>query len=93
VNPFEQLISALAGSPKLRGARCRGHHALFDPQEGNEPDDIAAARHRQAIAVCTRCPALAACTAWVESLPADRRPSGVVAGKLLTAPKARKRVS
>lgn len=99
MNPFEQLVSSsLAGIPLLRGARCRGRHTLFDPQARTESDDVAAARHRQAIGLCVGithadpgCPALEACRTWVQSLPAAQQPTGVVAGKLLGSPKAQAR--
>lgn len=91
MNPFEQIISAMAGVPVLSGARCRGRHALFDPQHGSEPDEIAQARHRQALALCAHCPALAACQWWVDSLPPRRRPRGVVAGRIIAEPKPGKR--
>lgn len=81
---FDALISTLAGVPVLSGARCRGRHALFDPQGGQEADDVAAARHAQALALCRQCPALDACHDWLHSLPPRRRPLGVVAGTLRT---------
>lgn len=83
MNPFEQVLSALAAAPVLRGARCRGRHYLFDPQEGRESDETANARHLQALGLCERCPALSACQAWLDSLPRSKRPCGVVAGRVI----------
>jgi hypothetical protein len=82
VSNFDELLSALAGVPVLPGARCRGRHALFDPQRPDEADEVAQARHSQAVGLCEHCPALAACQLWVNSLPPPKRPSGVIAGQL-----------
>jgi hypothetical protein len=74
VNPAAALFAALAGIPALPGAACRNRHQLFD---GVEPADVA-----EAVTICeTECPALAACAAWADSLPANSL-SGVVAGEL-----------
>ncbi|QEM46301.1 hypothetical protein [Mycolicibacterium grossiae] len=78
---FATLLSSLAGAPSLPGARCRGRGHLFDEQAAGEHHTTAAARHRQARGLCDRCPALHACAAWVDSLPARQRPAGVVAGR------------
>lgn len=90
MNPFEQLISSLAGVPVLRGARCRGRHQLFDPQDDDEPDEVADARHLQALGLCEACPAIVDCEAWFESLPPRKRPFGVIAGQLNREPRQRK---
>ncbi len=90
MNSFESLLSALAGVPVLPGARCRGRHALFDPRGEGEPADAAEARHRQALGLCQRCPALPECQRWVESLPPRHRPFGVIAGQLRPEPQPRK---
>jgi hypothetical protein len=68
---LENLFDALRGIPRLPGALCAGQADLFDNVE--LPDD--------AIQLCRRCPALAACSAWVESLD-EHALSGVVAGRL-----------
>lgn len=67
------LSKVLAGSPHLPGALCRSAPALFDSEE---PEDQA-----DAIELCRRCPALTHCRTWIESLPTQRRPFGVVAGR------------
>jgi WhiB family redox-sensing transcriptional regulator len=91
VNPFEELLSAMARVPILRGARCRGRHQLFDPKGCDEPDDVAQARHAQALRICESCPALQSCEEWCfEKLPAKDRPHGVVAGRIWN-PRERKR--
>lgn len=82
LSSFDDLLSSLAGAPVLPGARCRGRHHLFDPERQDEAHDTAQLRHRQAITLCEGCPALAACRAWVETLPPRKRPPGVVAGQL-----------
>ncbi|MBU3749819.1 MAG: hypothetical protein FGM52_05110 [Mycobacterium sp.] len=93
MNNFESLLSALAGVPVLRGARCRGRHALFDPQRPEEPADVAAARHRQALALCDACPALPGCRTWAAALPIRKRPYGVIAGQLRPEPTRRRKAS
>ena len=42
-----------------------------------------AARRRLAVGVCRACPALTACTQWVDALPPSARPHGIVAGWLM----------
>jgi len=76
------LLLSLAGSPALPGARCRGRHTLFDERGPDEPDEVAAQRHSQALGLCERCPALDRCRDWLEELPPRQRPPGVVAGQL-----------
>jgi WhiB family redox-sensing transcriptional regulator len=67
------LPAASTPSPDLTGAACTGRSDLFDPKAGPQ-------RHRTALALCARCPVLAACRAWFASLPAAQVPKGVVAG-------------
>ena len=76
------LLGAIRAAPVLPGARCRGRPHLFDPVDRGERAETVAERHRQALGLCQQCPALAQCRTWVESLPASRRPSGVVAGQV-----------
>jgi len=93
VNPdeFQSLLSAAAGVPVLPGARCRGRHHLFDPAAADEPEPVTEARHHQAVRICQSCPALTACGSWVDSLPASKRPPGVIAGRKISARKERRR--
>ena len=93
MNPFEELLSAMARVPILRGARCRGRHELFDAPGCDEPDDVAQARTDQALRICQSCPALDACTGWVDSLPASKRPPGVIAGRIITQRKERRKTA
>jgi len=69
------LPAAITPSPDLTGAACVGRSDLFDLAAGSR-------RHRDALALCARCPVLAACRAWFASLPAAERPAGVVAGRV-----------
>lgn len=78
------LMAALGAAPALRGARCRGRAHLFDGGPAGEDDVIRAARIDQALGLCRRCPALADCRRWHDSLPVSRRPVGVVAGRVNT---------
>lgn len=88
---WSELAGALAGAPSLPGAKCRGRAHLFDPAATSEPTEVVAQRHAQALGLCQRCPALDACTEWVSSLRPSRRPPGVVAGKVITPMKSRKK--
>lgn len=88
---FDGLLSALAGVPVLRSARCRGRHSLFDPRNDGEPAEVSDARHRQALALCQACPALGECQRWFASLPPRQRPFGVTAGQLRQEPKPKKK--
>jgi hypothetical protein len=76
------LLAAIAGAPALHGARCRGKGHLFDEAAPNEDPEVVAARHAQAIGLCSRCPSLTRCTEWFEALPPRKRPPGVVAGQV-----------
>ena len=76
------LFAALIGAPALPGARCRGRHHLFDEPSADEPADVAAQRHKQALGLCRDCPALASCEQWFDGLTPSKRPPGVVAGRV-----------
>ena len=85
VNP--EMASALfamiaAYSPELPGAVCVDPAAreIFD-----RVDTRATAAVAEAAWVCSRCPALTACRAWVEGLPPARRPRGVVGGLVIAS--------
>jgi hypothetical protein len=80
-----ELLDELAhGIPDLHGAACRGHPALFDVADRHDTQAIA-----QAKAVCTACPVLRGCRAWLAGLPRYQRPCGVVAGRYLAPPALR----
>jgi len=84
VSAIDGLLGAILGAPALPGARCRGRPHLFDEPGGREDPAVVAARQAQALGLCGRCPALAACSAWFESLPPRERPGGVIAGRVHT---------
>jgi len=86
---FANTLGALIGCVALPGALCRHKASTFDEARVDESPDVVEARHAQARGLCQRCPALAACTAWIESLPARRRPTGIVAGRLYRTPTPR----
>jgi hypothetical protein len=73
-----QLLAAILwDSPKLEDSLCRDRHWLFDADiDDHEEQQYATER---AIALCHRCPALAACREWAAT---QSRLSGVVAGEL-----------
>ena len=82
MSALDELLLALAGTPALPGARCRGRHALFGREDG-----IDGQRRRQAAAMCRRCPALEPCREWADSQRL-RHLNGVIAGRLyLRAPR------
>ena len=87
----DNLMLALAGAVSLPGARCRNRSHLFDAAEPNEEPGTVAARHSQAIGLCNLCPSFQKCGEWLYSLPPSRRPSGVVAGRVINIPKPRKK--
>jgi hypothetical protein len=73
------LLSALAGTPRLEGAACVGRHELFDLRDISDPDR--AEVEARGVKIClTECGAYSQCRDWIQSLPARQRPSGVVAG-------------
>ncbi len=90
---FDNLLATLRGAPALPGARCRNRSHLFDPPTPREPAETVAARHTQALGLCSLCPSLGACQEWVSGLSRARRPRGVVAGKIIHEPRPRKAAS
>lgn len=93
-DPVVEILSAvLAGAPSLPGARCRGRSYLFDEAAKDEPPAVVEQRHAQALGLCRICPALASCQQWYDSLPAQKRPPGVVAGIINTPTKERRSAS
>ncbi|MBN7411169.1 hypothetical protein [Mycobacteroides abscessus] len=79
-DPYTALAGIIAYAPRLPGALCRGKSEIFDVEDATDP------RAQQALELCARCPALAACAAWIDGLPPTLRPAGVVAGRLPTTP-------
>lgn len=83
---IDDLLDVVSAAPCLPGARCRGRHALFDCAGQDEPTDVVEARHAQALGLCEHCPAATRCQSWLDSLPPNKRPAGVVAGRLVHHP-------
>jgi hypothetical protein len=82
MSQLDAILDAVGAAPALPGALCRHRHALFDPAApGENPDDVDA-RHDLALGLCEYCPTLSRCQEWVENLPPQRRPLGVIAGKV-----------
>lgn len=67
------LAVVLRQLPVLPGALCRNRSELFDSED---PADVAAA-----VNLCGRCPALADCRAWIETLSYQARPPGTIAAR------------
>lgn len=78
------LLEAIGLAPDLPGALCRGMFAAFDPPEVGEPAHDVHHRHQVALRMCRTCPALASCRHWFDRLPKHQRPSGVIAGLVIT---------
>lgn len=72
------MFAMIARGPDLSGAVCAdpSTRGLFD----RAAESWAAEVRQAAVGVCARCPAQAACRAWVEGLSPSRRPRGVVGG-------------
>ena len=79
LTPFQRLLDEMDGV-SLPGAACVGRWSLFDPPARGEPPATTRQRHTQALAICAACPALDRCKDWVDQLPPNQRPPGVVAG-------------
>jgi hypothetical protein len=82
MSQLESLLDAIGAAPALPGARCRRRHHLFDEAAPGEDPHPVAARHAQAIGLCSHCPAARRCAAWFDSLKPSKRPRGVVAGQV-----------
>jgi hypothetical protein len=72
------LLHTLGTTPDLPGAACVEHRDIFDACT----DRRARTSYRHAIHICTGCPVLGACSAWITSLPLSERPFGVTAGRI-----------
>jgi WhiB family transcriptional regulator, redox-sensing transcriptional regulator len=70
------LLTELLAGPDLHGASCINHRDLFDATANKGAHGV----YPRAIKNCAGCPVLAACRAWVVSLPRDQAPRRVVAG-------------
>lgn len=79
---LKRLLAQHLAAPNLPDAACRGRHELFDPPRLGEAPDAAERRMWLALDLCNRCPELTPCRAWLERLPLDVRPHGVVAGQV-----------
>ncbi len=86
---LDGFLGSMLGVPALPGAKCRGRSQLFDEQAKTEPHDVVEQRHAQAKLLCTVCPAFDPCRRWLESLTPAKRPTGVVAGRVVARPKKR----
>lgn len=77
---LDDLLDALAGVPRLADAACSGRGGMFDERRQDETREGWHSRTERAVSICGRCPALAGCRDWLQSLTPARRPHGVVAG-------------
>lgn len=76
---IDLLKRILTGLPKLEGARCVGHHELFDARAADEDQDEAVKRHMTAVSLCHRCPVIDVCAAFTAS---ERDVGQVRAGRM-----------
>ncbi|TAM68295.1 hypothetical protein [Mycobacterium sp.] len=72
------LLGAAAAAPRMRDAACRNETWLSDVEARSCRATI-----DSGIDVCLGCRHMQQCSDWVDSLPADQRPRGVVAGRLV----------
>ncbi|ASL08453.1 hypothetical protein MYCODSM44623_01703 [Mycobacterium intracellulare subsp. chimaera] len=77
------LGAAAASVPRLPDAACRSETWMADVELRSSRDTIDAA-----VELCLSCPAMQRCAAWLDSLPPDQKPAGVVAGRLYVDPPA-----
>lgn len=80
---LQELLADLAAAPRLSGASCRGHAQLFDRTSGKSQATDTRKARTAALTVCHTCPALQACSGWLDRLPPNQRPTGVVAGQIV----------
>lgn len=81
-NTPADLLAAIGVAPSFPGAKCRGRHHLFDEAAKDEPPEIVAQRHTQALRLCRQCTALAGCQRWFDGLPLRDQPRGVIAAQI-----------
>lgn len=91
MSALAELLGAMRDTPRLSGARCVGLSELFDPPPIGTELGAQAEHTAAAVAICTACPALMACRAWLDGLTPSARPAGVVAGRLSTPGPRRRR--
>lgn len=83
MSTWNGLTEALRCVPRLPAAKCVGTWQIWD--ETDDPETI-----EFAVRNCNSCPALIQCRNWLDSLPENRRPIGVVAGQVRDFRKERK---
>jgi hypothetical protein len=74
MHDITDLVTMMTTTPDLPGAACVDERATFDAVL-EDATDVG-----RAVRICARCPALAACSRWVASLPPLQRPGGVTGG-------------
>jgi hypothetical protein len=72
------LIVEWSVAPRLPDALCREHVQEFDDAAQD------ARKAPPALRICAQCVELSKCRSWVNALPKDRRPDGVVGGQVVT---------
>lgn len=92
MSDWQTMRALLAGIPALPGASCKGKSDLYERTVGEHrrngrltKTEVDNARG-EALRICNdECPMVEPCRAWLSALPASRRPTGVVAGVVITA--------
>jgi hypothetical protein len=82
VTDWQSLAEWATAAPLLSGAACKGRPELFDWHPLT--DSHRGADIETALALRASCPVLSECRQWVASLEWWQRPTGVVAGVLVT---------
>jgi hypothetical protein len=82
------LLDVVTAMPDMPNAGCRDEWSTFDAAPYDKNAQLAA------LNICARCPHLAPCRQWVDTLnPADLQPHAVVAGQIVPAIRRRNRHS
>ncbi|OBA65779.1 hypothetical protein A5633_03395 [Mycolicibacterium elephantis] len=76
-------MARVLDAPLLEGAACLGKSDLMDPPDAGEDPDHQNGRLARAKRLCRTCPALNPCRSWLNTLPRNKKPTGVVAGQLI----------
>jgi WhiB family transcriptional regulator, redox-sensing transcriptional regulator len=73
--PSSLLHAITDDAPRLETGLCVGDAPHWD---GDDPTTV-----DQVVWLCEQCSVLSACRSWLHSLPAGKRPVGVVAGEVV----------
>ncbi|MGV0874245.1 hypothetical protein [Mycolicibacterium sp. XJ879] len=91
MSTWDSARALLEGIPALDGARCKNRSELYERTNGEHrmtgrltTTELESARCA-ALRICSECPALRQCRAYLQGLPMSQRPRGVIAGLVITS--------